>query len=153
MDAEEQNAVIRGVAIVFACGRRTRGGAQGEMRSGERVSRRGVRAGTFCTWRANENIRNSSRAAPNPRTHPRVTNGGRISKARYKRTQRTLVLERYKGLGPCEGRLVLRTFACRSAVALYIAERKIAKLARDEHRKGEKNTAERDAGRGTQRTR
>ena len=73
MDAEEQNAVIRGVAIVFACGRRTRGGAQGEMRSGERVSRRGVRAGTFCTWGANENIRNSSRAAPNPRTHPRVT--------------------------------------------------------------------------------
>ena len=51
------------------------------------------------------------------------------------------------------GRPVLRTFACRSAVALYIAERKIAKLARDEHRKGEKNTAERDAGRGTQRTR
>ena len=88
MDAEEQNAVIRGVAIVFACGRRTRGGAQGEMRSGERVSRRGVRAGTFCTWRANENIRNSSRAAPNPRTHPRV-----MGKCRHAAWHRPITLD------------------------------------------------------------
>ena len=109
-----------GVVFNFGLRGRWRGGAArgGAGRNADAGSEGGSCFGGERRARYTGNSRNSSRAAPNPRTHPRVTNGGRISKARYKRTQRTLVLERYKGLGPCEGQWARAVFIPHSTQAL-----------------------------------